>query len=79
MTFSDIIVLVEPNKKVTMNNYKSWFATPVRNKLYLQILTKECMKVENVLEEKENDIMILKIIISEEHFYVIAVYLHPLA
>ena len=48
MTFSDIIVLVEPNKKVTMNNYKSWFATPVRNKLYLQILTKECMKVENV-------------------------------
>ena len=36
------------------------------------------MKVENVLEEEESDIMILKIIISKEHFYVIAVYLHPL-
>ena len=41
MTFSDIIILLEPNKEVSINNYKSCSALPLNNKLYLKVITKE--------------------------------------
>ena len=45
MTFSDIIILLEPNKEVIINRYKSFSALLLNNKLYLQVLTKEWMKI----------------------------------
>ena len=78
MTFADIVVLLEPNKSIEMNNYKSWKNVSVNNKLYLQVLTKEWMKISRISEEEEVDILILKIFMANAHFYFIAVYLHPI-
>ena len=61
-----------------MNNYKSWKNVSVNNKLYLQVLTKEWMKISRISEEEEVDILILKIFMANAHFYLIAVYLHPI-
>jgi len=78
MTFSDIIILLEPNKEVSINNYKSCSALPLNNKLYLQVLTKEWMKIIQESDKNESDFILLKCFNSKTHFYLLAVYLHPL-
>ena len=78
MTFSDIIILLEPNKKIEINKYTSWSALPLNNKLYLQVLTKEWMKVKRESSEQESDIIILKFTTEKNCFYLFAVYLHPI-
>jgi len=78
MTFSDLIILLEPNKEVGINKYKSWPANPINNKLYLQILTKETLKLSLESNKDESDLILLKCLNAKSHFYLMAVYLHPL-